>query len=459
MLTDRGVTQFEFFLSHLPEEVEAFLGNGERWGCNFRYHIVSDERLFYQSLSRLELLPEENLIIGHTDSLPVDGTITAIRQLSEKPAIIVTATDQDAEKDCHWTGWAGVHSALLPRLFECRDRNEVMRVLCEEQAIPVEVAPDSILNLDSPNSLLDSQLRVLNRTPEDLLLGGRELETNVRFGRQTRVHRSVKFEAPAFLGENVQVGKNVVIGSNSVIGKNCVLDDGCSIANSVVMPNTYVGRDIDLRNSLACRGFLVNAQHQTALEIDDSFILGDLKRGVSGGRQNLLLSRIIAASALLLLSPVLMLTALILRITRRGPVMYRWNAVTRNANNGSRLVEFERFSFLPAKARNQDTGIKTLLLDRLPNLVNVVRGEMGFVGPKPKSLAELDSIPPSWRELYLEARPGIISEAELILGPDAEAEELYAVEAVYSVTRHGLRDFKLGIDYLRRSLLGRNLAV
>jgi lipopolysaccharide/colanic/teichoic acid biosynthesis glycosyltransferase len=139
--------------------------------------------------------------------------------------------------------------------------------------------------------------------------------------------------------------------------------------------------------------------------------------------------------------------------------MYRWNAVTRNANNGSRLVEFERFSFLPAKARNQDTGIKTLLLDRLPNLVNVVRGEMGFVGPKPKSLAELDSIPPSWRELYLEARPGIISEAELILGPDAEAEELYAVEAVYSVTRHGLRDFKLGIDYLRRSLLGRNLAV
>jgi len=459
MLTDQGITQFEFFLSHLPEEVEAFLGTGERWGCRFQFHVIPDESEFYQSLNRLELLPEENLIIGHTDSLPVNGTIKAIRELPQKPVLISCSPDQRDAKHSRWTGWAGVPAEIVPRLFRCRNREEVETMLIEEQAHSIHVPSDSILRLDSPETLLEAQRLILSRTPPDLLSAGRELKPKVRFGRQTRIHSSAQIEGPGFLGEKVQVGRNVVVGPNSVIGRNCVLDDGCSVRNSIVMPNTYVGRDVDLENSLAGRRFLVNAQHGAGLEIEDSFILGDLKEGSSRGQRKSLLSRFLAAVALLALSPVLLLTALILRIVRGGPILHRWNAVTRNRNGGNRLLEFERFSFLPAQTQRDHIGFRLLLLDRLPSLINVFRGEMEFVGPKPKSLAEIDLIPPSWRDLYLEARPGIISEAELILGPDAESEEVYAVEAFYSVTRHRLSDLRLVLHYISKSLLGKRLAV
>jgi NDP-sugar pyrophosphorylase family protein len=454
MLADQEVTEFEFFISHLPEEVEAFLGNGERWGCHFRYHVVSDESEFYQSLIRLELLPEEKLIIGHTDSLPVNGTIKTIHEGPEREFLISSEKAQGDSKQLHWTGWAVASSEIVSNLFHCRTRDEVLNTLLEHRVETVELSTDSIVHLGSPYALLEAQEKLLSQTPEDLVLAGREIKPNIRYGRQTRVHSSAKIEGPAFLGENVQIGKNVVIGPNSVIGKNCVLDDGCSVHNSVIIPHTYVGRDIDLKNSVACRRFLVSPQHETGLEIEDSFILGDLQKRSVKGRRNTLVSRASAALALFFFSPIMLLAALSLKIFRTGPVLHRWNAVTRR-NTGNRILEFDRFSFLPAKRVHHYRGIKLILLDLLPGLVNVFRGEMALVGPRPKSLSELDLVPPSWRDLYLESRPGIISEAQLILGPDADGEEIYAVEAFYSVTQNGLGDIRLVIEFIRRSLLGR----
>ena len=39
-LAHQGVRQFELILEHSPEQVEQYLGDGTRWGCRFRYHLV-----------------------------------------------------------------------------------------------------------------------------------------------------------------------------------------------------------------------------------------------------------------------------------------------------------------------------------------------------------------------------------------------------------------------------------
>ena len=41
-LVDRGVTEFDFALNHLPEKIEHLLGNGARWGSRFRFHLARD---------------------------------------------------------------------------------------------------------------------------------------------------------------------------------------------------------------------------------------------------------------------------------------------------------------------------------------------------------------------------------------------------------------------------------
>jgi putative colanic acid biosysnthesis UDP-glucose lipid carrier transferase len=100
--------------------------------------------------------------------------------------------------------------------------------------------------------------------------------------------------------------------------------------------------------------------------------------------------------ALLLLSPLLLLIALGIRLTSAGPVLYRQQRVTWNGKHFTML----KFRSMHAGAETasgpiwsqqgdpRTTGLGALLrrfsLDELPQLINVLRGEMSLVGPRPE---------------------------------------------------------------------------
>ena len=111
---------------------------------------------------------------------------------------------------------------------------------------------------------------------------------------------------------------------------------------------------------------------------------------------------LVAAVALAILSPLLLIAAIAIKLTSSGPVIYR----QRRVGLGGR--EFEMWK-LRTMVRGSDpvgvgkvvyrddprvTGPGRLLrrtsLDEIPNLVNVLRGEMAIVGPRPALPAHLD---------------------------------------------------------------------
>lgn len=134
-----------------------------------------------------------------------------------------------------------------------------------------------------------------------------------------------------------------------------------------------------------------------------------------------------SAVALIILSPVLALVAAAIRLTSPGPVLFRQRRLGWNG------VPFEIFKFRTmvanaAQLRNADgsafsgerdprvTPIGKLLrassLDELPQLVNVLRGEMSLVGPRPDQVDQLRY----YREgefRKLAARPGITGLAQI----------------------------------------------
>jgi lipopolysaccharide/colanic/teichoic acid biosynthesis glycosyltransferase len=132
-----------------------------------------------------------------------------------------------------------------------------------------------------------------------------------------------------------------------------------------------------------------------------------------------------AAAGLLLFSPVMILIALAIRISSHGPVLF---SQARVGHHG-RLFRVYKFRSMIANAERLGTSVTTVVdrritgigrllrrtkLDELPQLWNVLAGEMSFVGPRPDVPEIVAEYTPEMRRI-LGVRPGITSIATLYL--------------------------------------------
>ena len=139
---------------------------------------------------------------------------------------------------------------------------------------------------------------------------------------------------------------------------------------------------------------------------------------------NRLLDLVVAGLALAIASPLLAICAIAIKLDSRGPVLYRQRRVGRDG------VEFELIKLRtmvvgaehsgaglyiePADARITRVGrlLRRFSLDELPNLFNVLRGDLAIVGPRPTVQVQVDRYTPHQRR-RLEVKPGITGWAQV----------------------------------------------
>jgi putative colanic acid biosynthesis UDP-glucose lipid carrier transferase len=149
-------------------------------------------------------------------------------------------------------------------------------------------------------------------------------------------------------------------------------------------------------------------------------------------------------AALLLLvffAPVLLLTALLIKLESPGPALFRQ---TRGGLNGRPFTIYklrsmrceENGSDVVQAQRGDDriTKIGKLIrmasVDELPQLLNVLKGDMSLVGPRPHAQAHDDyysALIPSYNQRFM-ARPGLTGLAQIkgLRGATSEVEEMSA---------------------------------
>ncbi|MEG1809577.1 MAG: sugar transferase, partial [Oscillospiraceae bacterium] len=170
----------------------------------------------------------------------------------------------------------------------------------------------------------------------------------------------------------------------------------------------------------------------------------------------------IAVSALLIavLSPLLLTLAVVVKIDSRGPVFYRQLRVTQN------LRDFSIYKFRSMVANADRLGgaltldgdkritragsvLRRTRLDELPQLFNILRGEMSFVGTRPEVREYVDCYT---EEMYatLLLPAGVTSRASIeFIGESELLNDLSDADFVY-VSEILPRKMKYNLEYLQR---------
>ena len=146
-----------------------------------------------------------------------------------------------------------------------------------------------------------------------------------------------------------------------------------------------------------------------------------------------LFDRLLATILLVVLSPVILIALVLVRVTSSGSPIYTQKRV---GQNGLHFTIYKIRSMyqdselngprwcIPGDPRVTPIGqyLRWTHLDELPQLINVIRGEMSLIGPRPERpelIAQLERALPHYR-LRLMVRPGISGLAQVLQAPDTD---------------------------------------
>jgi lipopolysaccharide/colanic/teichoic acid biosynthesis glycosyltransferase len=178
---------------------------------------------------------------------------------------------------------------------------------------------------------------------------------------------------------------------------------------------------------------------------------------------------LIALVALLVLAPVLLIATIAIRLGSRGPVIYRQCRV----GLGGR--EFEMLKLRTMVQGSDPVGVGTVVyrddprvtaagrllrrtsLDEIPNLVNVLRGEMAIVGPRPTIPAQVSDYTPRQHRRH-EVRPGITGWAQVQGRAGIPWEERIELDVYYVDHRSAALDARILTKTLWLLITGHGLA-
>lgn len=152
---------------------------------------------------------------------------------------------------------------------------------------------------------------------------------------------------------------------------------------------------------------------------------------------------LLAVAVLALTCPLLLMTAVLVASSSRGPILFRQQRIGRNGRPFT-LIKFRtmetshgrRGPGFTARDDPRVTKVGRFLrrtkLDELPELINILRGDMSWVGPRPEVPRYVDLDDPGWQQV-LNVRPGITdpvtlrfrNEDELLASVEEDRDAFY----------------------------------
>lgn len=177
---------------------------------------------------------------------------------------------------------------------------------------------------------------------------------------------------------------------------------------------------------------------------------------------------VLAAVGLALSSPVLLVAAVAVRLDSPGPIIFRQLRVgregqlfymfklrTMRSDEPGSLITTERDPRITRSGR----CLRSTKLDEIPQLVNVLRGDMSMVGPRPEVPRYVMMWPENARKQVLSVRPGVTDPASIEFRRESELLAEAGDPEWYYVSVILPRKVAIYCDYVRERSLARDFSI
>lgn len=397
-LINSGVSDITFVISADAENVEKTFGAGARWGIRFNYILSRGEEHPYDIIQHINNT-EEYLVLR--------GDILANEIIS---------------KTCN----KGTAKSELDEF--CWRKN----------------------SLESLKSFHQANLDVIAGKYDKLIVPGREFALGLKIGRKSQISPQSLKQGIAVVGSNCRIHPQAELLDQVVISDNVIIDRAATIESSVILPNTYIGEFVEIKNAIVWSNDLIRVDIDTTLHISDTFLLADLDTET--------ISKSIAQPVNRLLGLLLMIISLPLWLL--APIVSnKKNLFKKNQLEGNRL-QFDDFGNRKRRVFTAWTWNTSIpILRYLPYLWSILTGDLRLVGVIPLTPTQSEQRLEDWARVRDEAPIGLIGPSQLNLPTHVPIEEKLMSDAFYARQRSTTKDISylwqgIGALFSRKAWVG-----
>ena len=438
-LAAAGMTAALVVTSPYAESVEATVGDGTRWGMDVSYVRARQDETPGAVLARLAGRLEGDVLVVRGDVLrsPLIGEF--IERSAGLAGAVVAATV------------AGVLAGVW------RVRGGAVDLPADPERRETWHAPAAALAIEGGYVALIDSLSNYHRANIDaaagrvpgLIVPGRTVAPGVTVGRQTRVALDSVKGAPVFVGARCDVRAGCELLADVVLADDVVVDRGASLRAAVVLPHTYIGEFVDVRNAIVWTNDLVQVDSGAVARLTDAFRAAGDEGALRTTSVGEICNRVLGLGFLIGSVP-LWLPAVVAGVLGDPGAPFRRVRLVGNRREPGRDGRPQRREF---DVWETATGVP--VLRDLPKLLAVVAGHLRLVGVSPLTPAEAAAPAEPWEQLRDAAPVGLVGPGVLDLPREAPAAQRRVAEIQYARTRTTAGDLRLLVRGLAALFTGR----
>jgi len=447
-LINRGISSVDFIINEHAHVIEELFLSGQRWGSEFKYHLCKDPERPFDLLKNIMKVNSPGCLIVYGNRLSLSA-LDCSASFNDKELCVTVWKDGEHE------GFAGIAKVTA----ELCDSTNIYTTLEEFERLLLSLGEsdkmivEEPLFVDSYKSYLKATSRAMTSDNEKLIVSGKVKDESIWISRNVILHPTTRLIPPVYLGKNCRISGGCVLGPDVVISDGTIVDNKTSINNSIVLDKSYVGEGLELENVIIDKSLLVNAKHNSVLNIPDPYILGNLSDQSLTFALYHFFVKIFVLGLLTITLPILICTAIFLKFKGVKKLFVYDELVTLPTVDDMlmwKTVKVPRFNMeLPKQGRHRGTRRRReFFYCTIPRMLGVIYGKLHVVGLAGRSIGSIEMMENDWRELYLNGKIGVISEASVIYDNELNDDELFTAEAFYSVKKCFKHDLKLFLAYI-----------